>query len=113
MPAAQALRSPRHGGGVQGTPAAANIAAQEGVRHRAVVDDVAIELAHRVAVGVEAFGHLRGAGDDDIVGQVGVDGLDEYDAVQAGIRVEIGNLADGMNAGIGAAAGVEPDLALR
>ena len=78
----------------------------ERVGDRVVVDDVAIELGLGVERRVEGLGHLPGAADPHVVGQNGVQGLDEDRSRVARCRVEVDDLAQGVHSGIGPAAGV-------
>jgi hypothetical protein len=112
VPAAQEGRRPAHGAGVEAVATVVAVAAHEQVGHLAVVDDVAVELAQRVAVGVEVVVYFLGGAHDDIGRQAGVDGAKEDGGGQGRVGAEVDDLADGVDAGVGAAAGVDPDALL-
>lgn len=77
----------------------------ENFANRAVVDCVAISLADGVADCVEALGRFRHVEDNDVVGQVGVEGSQQNIGRQLRIGTKPNDLAKSMNAGVGPAAG--------
>ncbi len=90
----------------------AAVAAQEQVRHLAIVDDVAIQLPFRVAVGVERLRHVGGIAHHHVRRQMGVERTHDHVSCQVRFDVEVDDLADGVNAGVGAAAGVDANALL-
>ncbi len=73
------------------------------------MDDVTIELAHGIPVGVKGLRGLLDLADNHVLGQMGVDGLGQGVDRHARVHVGVGHLADGVDTGIGSAAGVGAD----
>src|SRR5262249_60947299 len=106
--AGQRLRGSGHRGGVEGVARAVAVAAHEQVGHGPVVDDVAVEFADGVAVGVESVRCDVARADDDVLGQVGVDGPEQHGGGEPGGAVGVDDPAHRVNARVGTAAGAGP-----
>ena len=113
VPADERLGRPRHRRRVERLPARGSSSAAGTGRHRAVVDHVAVQLAHGVAVGVERLRHVLGRRATTTSSrQMGVDRPQQTFGGELRVGVEVDDLADGVDAGIGSAAGVDADALL-
>ena len=65
-------------------------------------DGVAVPLTFCAADGVEGSVDVFGAGDGDVVGQIMVQRLDEVTSRDRRVEIDVGDLAFGVNAGVGA-----------
>ena len=102
----QAFRGTPHGIGIQRMPALMTISAQERIGRRAVVDHIPIKLALGIAVGIKRLRHVRCLANHDIGRQMSIQSSNEYVGGMLGCCVEVNDLADRVNAGVGSPAGV-------
>lgn len=105
VPAEQGARGFAHGADVEVRGDVPGDAAKEGVGEGAVVDEVSVALGFGVERGVEGLGDFLGAGDADVGGEGGVEGAEEDLGRVSGGGVEMDDLGEGVDAGVGASAG--------
>src|SRR5262249_30996184 len=83
------------------------IAANKQVRHRPVVDDITIKLAPGVSIGVERLNHVLGGVNDDVLRKTSINRPDQDLRGIFRVRVEVGDLSQSVDAGIGPTTGVQ------
>ena len=84
------------------------VTTQEEVGYRAVVNDVAVELALRVAVGIERLRHRHDFTHDHVGRQMSVGSSDEGRGGMATAAVEVNDLSQRVNARVRAAGEFQP-----
>src|SRR5260370_10849008 len=102
----QAFRRPPHGIGIQSMPALMTIPAQERIGRRPVVDHIPIKLAFSIAVGIKCLRHIRRLANHDVGWQMSIQGSNQYIGRMLGCCVEVDDLADRVNTGVGSPAGI-------
>lgn len=83
------------------------MAAHERIEQSAILNHIAVEFPHSVLVRAETLRYFAYLANADVHRQLGVDGLEQCVASETGRGVKVGDLADGVNAGIGAAAAID------
>ena len=76
---------------------------QEGERGGVVVDEVAVAFLFRLEAGMKTEGDIGDFEDGDVIGEVALQADAEARRGDAGVGFEVGDLAEGVDAGIGTA----------
>src|SRR5262249_51998067 len=105
MPAFKRESGLAHGRSIQTILAVMAEAAQEEIRHGAVVNHITIQLPFGVVVGIESLRHVLGCTDNDIGRQMSVDSLDQSLGGMPRRAVKVDYLTDRMDSGVRPATG--------
>ena len=82
----------------------------EGVVHHLVQDEITVSLFHRIEPRVKGGRDEAAFHDADVARQIGVEGAQKNGGLVQARRVEGGDLAERMNAGVGAAGTLQVDF---
>ncbi len=106
MVALEAASGLAHGGEIQRIGMVQDVAPEERRKDAATIDGVAVGFGLGVPARVKLQRNLLGVADTNRGRKQGVQGVRQFFWCETGLGLEIGDLALGMNTGIGAAGGL-------